>query len=263
MNYGLGGKCALITGGSMGIGNAVARALAEQDARVVIAARHPEPLNEAADAINGATTSGAVMAIAADCSNSKEIERLVSASYEHLGAIDILVNAIGMARGGDFLQLTDEEWEESLALKLMGQIRCCRAVVPHMLRRGWGRIVNISGTQWKRPMPTSMPAGVANAGLVNFSKALAEEVGSRNILVNVVSPGPINTRRIEYLINQSAATTGAQPETVRAELVREVTLGRFGEPKEVANVIAFLVSELCTFITGAVIDVDGGYTKCL
>src|SRR5688572_14038304 len=152
MNFGLGGKCALVTGGSMGIGNAVARVLAEQGARVVIAARHVAPLDEAANAINRATRSEAVKGIAADCSDSQEIERLVSASYQHLGGIDILVNAIGMAKGGDFLKLTDAEWEDSLALKLMGQIRCCRAVVPHMLRRGWGRIVNISGTQWKRPL---------------------------------------------------------------------------------------------------------------
>jgi NAD(P)-dependent dehydrogenase (short-subunit alcohol dehydrogenase family) len=246
----------------MGIGKAAATVLAGHGARVVIAARHAEPLNQAVNAINKGC-NGAMFGIPADCSRPSDIQHLVAASRERLGGIDILVNAIGMARGGEFLHLTDQEWEESLALKLMGQIRCCRAVLPDMLRQGWGRIVNISGTQWKRPLPTSMPAGVANAGLVNFTKALAEEVGPRNILVNIVSPGPINTRRIEYLINQRAVTMGVSPETVRADFIREVTLGRFGEPEEVAHVIAFLVSELCTFVTGAVIDVDGGYTKCL
>jgi NAD(P)-dependent dehydrogenase (short-subunit alcohol dehydrogenase family) len=132
-----------------------------------------------------------------------------------------------------------------------------------MRNRRWGRIVNISGTQWKRPLPTSMPAGVANAGLVNFTKALAEEVGPQNILVNVVSPGPINTRRIEYIIEQRASLVGVPAAEIRAEFLREVTLGRFGEPNEVAQVIVFLVSELATFVTGAIIDVDGGYTKCL
>ena len=246
----------------MGIGKAVALALAAQGSRVVIAARHPESLNEAVEDIQK-NTQGEISAIAADCSRSPEVDRLVGAAVERLGRLDILVNAIGMARGGDFLRLSDGDWEESLSLKLMGQIRCCRAVVPHMLRHGWGRIVNISGTQWKRPLPTSMPAGVANAGLVNFTKALAEEVGSHNILVNVVSPGPINTRRIEYLIEQRSASIGATREQVRAEFLRDITLGRFGEPEEVANVIVFLVSELSTFVTGAVIDVDGGYTKCL
>lgn len=262
MNFGLNGKSALVTGASMGIGKAVAAVLAAEGAHVAIAARHQNALDEAVQDIKK-TAQGSVIGIAADCSEAHEIDRLVGTAFKRLGRIDILVNAIGMARGGDFLRLSDQEWEESLALKLMGQIRCCKAVLPQMLSQRWGRIVNISGTQWKRPLPTSMPAGVANAGLVNFTKALAEDVGSKNILVNIVSPGPINTRRIEYLINQRASAMGVSPESVRAEFLREVTLGRFGEPKEVAHVIAFLVSELCTFITGAVIDVDGGYTKCL
>jgi 3-oxoacyl-[acyl-carrier protein] reductase len=262
MNFGLNGKTALVTGASMGIGKAVALALAAEGTSVVIAARHQDTLDGAVAEIRN-STQGDISGIAADCSRPAEVDRLVAGAVERLGRVDILVNAIGMARGGDFLRLSDGDWEESLALKLMGQIRCCRAVLPHMLQHGWGRIVNISGTQWKRPLPTSMPAGVANAGLVNFTKALAEEVGSRNILVNVVSPGPINTRRIEYLIEQRAASIGVPRDEVRAEFLREVTLGRFGEPSEVAHVIVFLVSELSTFVTGAVIDVDGGYTKCL
>jgi NAD(P)-dependent dehydrogenase (short-subunit alcohol dehydrogenase family) len=262
MDLGLKDRTALVTGASMGIGKAVALALAGEGASVVIAARHADALDEAAADIRR-TTGAHVQAITADCAIATECDRLVTEATEALGRVDILVNAIGMARGGDFLRLSDQEWDESLALKLMGQIRCCRAVVPQMMRRGWGRIVNISGTQWKRPLPTSMPAGVANAGLVNFTKALAELAGPRNVLVNVVSPGPIHTRRIEYLIQQRAATLGASAKEMRAELVREVTLGRFGEPIEVARVIVFLASEASTFIHGAVIDVDGGYTKCL
>src|SRR5579862_3286529 len=262
MDFGLKDRTALVTGASMGIGKAVAQALVAEGAKVVITARHREPLDTAVEEIRR-NAQGEISAIATDCSMSPEVDRLVAEASERLGRIDILVNAIGMARGGDFLTLSDAHWDESLALKLMGQIRCCRAVLPHMLRHGWGRIVNISGSQWKRPLPSSMPAGVANAGLVNFTKALAEEVGSRNILVNVGSPGHINTRRIEYLIAQRAATVGVSPEAIRAEFLREITLGRFGEPKEVAQVIVFLVSELATFVTGAVIDVDGGYTKCL
>lgn len=262
MNLGLHGKTALITGGSMGIGKAVAMSLTREGARVAIVARHQEALNEAVAEISKETSS-AVTAIAADCSRSADIDRMLATALEQLGRIDILVNAIGMARGGAFLELSDEDWDQSLALKLMGQIRCCRAVLPTMRRHRWGRIVNISGTQSKRPLPTSMPAGVANAGLVNFSKALAEEVGAQNILVNVINPGPINTRRIEYIISQRAASVGLSEDAIRAEFLREVTVGRFGEPYEVANVITFLVSELSTFVTGSVIDVDGGYTKCL
>jgi len=262
MDLGLNGKRALVTGASMGIGKAVATALAAEGARVVIAARHADVLEQAARDIHAAT-KGSVHGVAADCSIAAEVDRMVADAAAHLGGIDILVNAIGMARSGDLSSLTDAAWDESLALKLMGQIRCCRAVMPHMLRQRWGRIVNISGTQWKRPLPTSMPAGVANAGLVNFSKALAEMLGPSNILVNVVSPGPINTRRIEYLIEQRAQSLARPVDEVREDFVREVTLGRFGEPHEVARVITFLVSEAASFMTGAVVDVDGGYTKCI
>lgn len=262
MDLGLNGRTALVTGGSMGIGKAVALILASEGVEVVIAARHQDALNGAIDDIKR-TTNRAILGIAADCSISSEIERLVDEALRAVGRIDILVNAIGSARSGDLLQLSDDAWDESLALKLMGQIRCCKAVVPHMLRQGWGRIVNISGTQSKRPLATSMPAGVANAGLVNFTKALAEMVGPKNILVNIVNPGPVNTRRIAYLIEQRAASLSVPPKEIQDELLREVTLGRFAEPREVAQVIAFLASEMSSFMSGAVIDVDGGYTKCL
>jgi 3-oxoacyl-[acyl-carrier protein] reductase/bacilysin biosynthesis oxidoreductase BacG len=262
MNLSLSGRTALVTGGSMGIGKATALALAREGVRVVIAARNEAPLADAVEE-GRRLAAGEIVGIAADCSQSSDIDRLVSEAIARLGSIDILVNAVGMARGGDFLKLSDQDWEESLGLKLMGQIRCCRAVLPHMRRNKRGRIINISGTQWKRPLPTSLPAGAANAALVNFSKGLAEDAGRDNILVNVVSPGPINTRRIAYLISQRASLLETTEEAIREEFKREVTLHRFGEPHEVANVIVFLASELATFITGAVIDVDGGYTKCL
>lgn len=262
MDLGLAGKTALVTGASMGIGKAVALALASEGADVAIAARQNDTLASAVEHIRE-KTQARVIGIAADCSKASDVDDLVTSTIRELGRIDILVNCIGMARAGDFLKLSDQEWEDSIASKLMGQIRCCRAVLPQMQSRGWGRIVNVAGTQWKRPMPTSMPAGVTNAGLVNFTKALAEEAGPSNILVNIVSPGPIDTRRIEYLADQRAASRGMRVEDVRKEFVRDVTLGRLGQPEEIAQVVAFLVSERCTFITGAVIDVDGGYNKSL
>lgn len=186
------------------------------------------------------------MSLVADCAQPPEADRLVREAVAELGHLDILVNAVGAARAGSFLALTEEEWAQSLTLKLMGQIRCCRATLPHMQRQRWGRIINISGSQWKWPMPTSMPAGVANAGLVNFTKSLAELAAPYNVLVNVVNPGPIATRRIENTIEHRAAQLGLSREAARAQILVDVALGRMGQPAEVAHLVVFLASELAS-----------------
>ena len=256
------GKVAIVTGGSKGIGKAVALELAREGAHVGIAARHGSTLDEAIREIKG-LTGGDIWGEPTDCTKTVEVERFVSQTIDRTGRVDLLVNAVGAAPAGGLLDLTDEDWEDGLALKLLAQIRCCRAVVPHMQRHKWGRIVNIAGSQWKRPLGTSMVAGVANAGLVNFTKALAGTLGPNNILVNVVNPGPTETGRLEYVIEQRAAHRNVPVEQVRAEFAAETMLGRFGTPEEVAHMIVFLVSELATFVTGAVIDVDGGQTQSL
>ena len=262
MNLGLSGKTALVTGGSKGIGKAVALHLAREGAHVGIAARHRSTVVDAVREIK-AGTGGEIWGEAVDCTKTLEVERLVSRMIDRTGRVDLLVNALGAAPAGGLLDLTDEAWEDGLAMKLLGQIRCCRAVVPYMQQQKWGRIVNIAGSQWKRPLGTSMVAGVANAGLVNFSKALAGTLGPDNILVNVVNPGPTETGRLEYIIERRAAHRGVSVDQVRAEFAAETVVGRFGKPEEIAHVIVFLVSELSTFVTGAVIDVDGGQTRSL
>ena len=262
MNLGLNGKIALVTGGSRGIGKAVALCLAREGARVGIAARHRSTVVDAVREIKE-VTGGDIWGEAADCSKTHEVERLVRQMIDRMGRVDLLVNALGAAPAGGLLDLADQAWEDGLAMKLLGQIRCCRAVAPYMQRQKWGRIVNIAGSQWKRPLGTSMVAGVANAGLVNFSKALAGTLGPDNILVNVVNPGPTETDRLEYVIERRAAHRNVPVDQVRAEFAAETMLGRFGKPEEIAHMIVFLVSELSTFVTGAVIDVDGGQTQSL
>lgn len=251
MDLGLKGRVALITGGSKGIGRASARSLTAEGARVAIAARNREGLEKAAGPIR-AETGGEVITVSADCTIDGEVSAMVERVLDHFGRIDILVNSIGAAKAGPFIELADEDWQESLALKLMGQIRAARAVFPHMRKQRWGRIINVVGVHCSLPDAQAMPAGVANAGLLNFTKALAELGGRDGVLVNSVNPGTVRTARLEYLLQKG----------VRYDLNR-ITLGRFADPEEVASVITFLASERSSYICGACITVDGGQVKCI
>lgn len=262
MELGLKGKTALVMGGSTGIGRATAVALCREGVHVGIAGRRDAVLADAVDAI-GRETTGEVWGEATDCSKAEEVERLVERAIERMGRVDILVNAVGAAPAGDLLTVTEEAWIAGLSLKLLAQVNCCRAVARHMRRQRSGSIVNIAGSQWKHPLGTSVVAGVANAGLVNFTKAIAGSLGIDNIRVNIVNPGPIETDRLGYIIKQRAEMRGVSVEKVREEFRAETVLGRFGRPEEVADVVIFLVSNGATFVTGAVIDVDGGQNRAL
>jgi NAD(P)-dependent dehydrogenase (short-subunit alcohol dehydrogenase family) len=260
MDLGLKGKCALVTGGSMGIGKAAALALAAEGCRVAIAARGKEALAQAAEEI-GRDAQGDVLTVQVDCTKHEEIRRMASEVLERFGRIDILVNSIGSATSGNFLRLTEDEWRASLELKLFGIVHCCREVVPHMQRQRWGRIVNLIGHRGRQPETQAMPAGVANAGLINFTKALADEFVRDGILVNGVSPCPMQTRRLDYMVKAKASMTGISEEAAREEFLRDIPIGRFAQPHEIAPLIAFLASERNTYISGTTISIDGGATR--
>lgn len=251
MDMGLKGKVALVVGGSMGIGGAAARLFAEEGARLAITARREKELEEAAGRLRD--ESGAeVLAVPTDCTQDDQVRRLVDKVIDRYGRIDVLVNSIGSAKAGDFLKLSEDDWAQSLALKLMGQIRVARAVYPHMEKQKWGRIVNVIGTHAQLAEAHAMPAGVANAGLLNFTRALAELGGPHGVLVNGVSPGTVNTARLDYLLKQG----------VEYDL-DTITLHRFADPVEIANAIVFLASERASYICGSVLTVDGGQLKCI
>jgi len=256
MDLGLKGRCALVTGGSMGIGKAAALALAAEGCRVAIAARGAQALAQAA-----AEIGGGALAVRADCTRPDEIRAMVAEAHAGLGRIDILVNSIGAAKSGRFLDLSEEDWRVSLELKLYGIVRACREVVPHMRREGWGRIVNVIGHRGRQPEAQAMPAGVANAGLINFTKALADEVVRDGILVNGVSPCPMQTRRLDYMVTAKAAMMGISEDAAREEFLRDIPIGRFARPEEIAPLIAFLASERNSYISGTTIAIDGGATR--
>jgi 3-oxoacyl-[acyl-carrier protein] reductase len=251
MDLGIKGKVAIVTGGSQGIGAASATLLAQEGAKVVISARREKELAEAAARIR-AEAGVDVLGVPTDCTKEEDVGNLVRKTVDRHGHIDILVNSIGSAKAGDFLKLNDSDWEQSLALKLMGQIRVARAVYPHMEKQGWGRIVNVIGTHALLAEAHAMPAGVANAGLLNFTRALAELGGPKGVLVNAVSPGTVNTARLKYLLDQ-----GVQYD------LKTITLGRFAEATEIANAIVFLASARASYCCGSVLSVDGGQIKTI
>lgn len=262
MDLGLKGKVALVTGGSRGIGRATALGLAAEGARVAIAARERAALDEAAAMIEASTDHHPAVFVC-DCTRPADVATMVRGVVEQLGGIDILVNSIGAAKGGHFLELTENDWEESLALKLLGQIRCCREVLPILRARGGGVIVNVIGHRGKQPDGRALPAGVANAGLINFTIGLAQEEARHGIRVVGVNPAPVETRRLRSVFETEARVLGVSVEEARRRWLSHVPLGRAAAPEEIASVIVFLASERASFVTGTAVHVDGGATRGL
>jgi NAD(P)-dependent dehydrogenase (short-subunit alcohol dehydrogenase family) len=260
MDLELKGKTALVTGGSKGIGRAVARALAAEGVRVLICARDREALARTAGQIQRETGTE-LKTCAVDLGELADIKRLVGEAITQFGRLDILVNNAGAIKRGDFLTMPDDEWWRGWNVKLLGYVRLSREVLPHMQRQGGGRIVNIIGAAARNPSVTFMTGGTANAALVNFTKALADLGAKSNVLVTAVSPALVRTERFDALTEQQAAASGKDIETVRKEQVADYPLGRIARPEEVADLVCFLASARASFLTGITITLDGGSTR--
>jgi NAD(P)-dependent dehydrogenase (short-subunit alcohol dehydrogenase family) len=257
----LSGKTAIVTGGSAGIGLAIAKALYSEGVNVTIAARNPERLENAVSAIQSLPTPGAkVIAIAADLTQAESVDKVVSTTLTQFGQIDILVNNAGSARAGSFLELSDDVFLDAWNLKLLGYIRLVKAVVPHQKNRRDGRIVNIIGGAGRTPRPSFLPGGTTNAALLNFTRGISKELAEYNIRINAISPGATATERAERLAEQNAQARGITVEQAKAETLQGIPLKRIAQPEEIAALTLFLVSDLAASITGAEILVDGGHT---
>jgi NAD(P)-dependent dehydrogenase (short-subunit alcohol dehydrogenase family) len=260
MTLGLEGRKAIVTGGSKGLGRAIAQGLAKAGCHVAICARNEDEVQLAGKELQEVAPT--VFARTADVTDPEQVRDFIAQAAEALGGIDILVNNAGRARPGTFATLTDQDWKEDLDVKLFSMIRCSREVLPHMRAAGGGRIININAVQAKSPDPKFFATSVNRAACLAFTKTLSIELAPDNILVNGVNVGFIETPQWEN-IHQRRAPDLSREEFFEKMAGDEIPLGRFGQPQEVSPLVTFLASDMAGYITGASIDVAGGMGRFL
>ena len=246
----LDGKVAIVTGGSRGLGRAIAEALSSAGAHVGVTARQIESAENAAAAIQRAT-KGKAVGIAADVTRPADVGKLIAHVSEALGRIDILVNNAGVNIRGAIEELREEDWDTVIDTNLKGPWLCCRAVAPVMKAQKWGRVINVSSMLGEISLPGRTPYASSKGGLTLLTKTLALEWAKDGINVNALCPGPFATEINLPLLNDPAA---------RAQMESNVPLARWGDPVELGPAAVFLASDASSFMTGATLFVDGGYT---
>ena len=260
MDLGLTDKVAIVTGGSEGIGKFAALRMAEEGAQVIIVARRPDVLEQAAQDIRTAT-EGVVMPLSADVSSPDTAATVVDAALENYGRIDILVNNAGVSMAKPFEEVSDEDWESDFELKVWGAVRLMRAVIPEMRKVGGGRIINVTNLGGRTPGPASMPTSISRAAGIAITKGMSKDLAKDNILVNTVCIGTIKSgqheRRYERLRESNPDLTIDEfyQQTAQA---RGIPLGRVAETHEAGDVITFLASDMASYLTGIAINIDGG-----
>lgn len=265
MDLGLAGRRAVVTGGSKGIGRAIAAELLAEGAAVTICSRHPGELDAAAAELAKELpdqSAAVVRAMPCDVTDPGQVAGFVEAAAAAMGGLDILVNNAGGARPGRFATLTDGDWQADVDTKLLSQIRCTRAALPHLRRSPVPRIININAVYGRYPDPAFLASSVNRASCLSLAKALAMELGAEGILVNSVNIGFVTTPQWENIHRRRAPDLPAE-EFFGQLAAAEVPLGRFGRADEVAGLVAFLASGRASYITGASIDVAGGMGKYL
>jgi NAD(P)-dependent dehydrogenase (short-subunit alcohol dehydrogenase family) len=262
MDLAMQDKKAIVTGASEGIGKAIARTLAREGADVAICARRQEPL-EAAAAEIAKQTGRKIFAITADLTKPADAENFVKKAHAALGRIDILVNNAGSAPGGVLEHLSEDDWAQALQLKFMGYVRCMKHVLPIMQKQKKGRVVNLIGNDGVKVSYWEIAPGAANAAGQNLTKSLASQYGKHNISFVAVNPGPVRTERWAGLVKAMARDMKLSYEDADKLAPASIPLGRIAESDEVANLVAYLASDLAFFVNGTMIEIDGGQDKVL
>jgi NAD(P)-dependent dehydrogenase (short-subunit alcohol dehydrogenase family) len=258
MDLQLADKVAIVTGASRGIGRAIAQTLDAEGMSLVVVARSRDQLEELAAALKPKHC----LPIAADLREPDAPAAVVAAAVGQFGRLDLLVNNAGATKRGDFLTLSEPDWEDGFRLKFFGAMRLCRAAWPH-LQISLGSIVNIVGIGGRTGTAEFAIGGAVNAALLNLTKVLADRGVRDGVRVNAINPGSIATERLQTRLRSFAAERQIDLDRAETEMARALGIARFGEPTEIARVVAFLASPQAQFCQGAIVDVDGGQTRTL
>jgi NAD(P)-dependent dehydrogenase (short-subunit alcohol dehydrogenase family) len=257
MDLQLKGRVAIVTGASQGIGRAIAETLSAQGMPVAIVARRQDELDQLA-----ATLPAECLVQAADLRDPAVPAAVVAAVVKRFGQLDLVVNNAGSAKRGDFLDLTDADWDDGYGLKFFAAMRLCRAAWPH-LKASNGCVVNIAGMGGRTASAEFTIGGSVNAAMLNLTKALADRGVQDGVRVNAINPGLVVTDRLKTRIVQLMAEKSVDEETASRQLASGMRIARFGQPREIAEAVAFLASPRAGYCQGTLMDIDGGQTRTL
>jgi NAD(P)-dependent dehydrogenase (short-subunit alcohol dehydrogenase family) len=251
------GKVGIVTGASKGIGHAIAQTLSAQGMKLVLVARSQALLEQLAQNLPNDS-----LVLAKDLRKPETPAQVVKTTLGHFGRLDAVVNNAGATKRCDFLELSDAEWEDGFALKFFGAMRLCRAAW-NALQESRGAIVNIAGVGGRTANAEFTIGGSVNAAILNLTKALADRGITDGIRVNAINPGSIATERLQTRIQTVAINRGLNQEAAALEMAKSLGISRFGQPEEIASVVAFLLSSHSSYMQGAILDVDGGQIRTL
>jgi 3-oxoacyl-[acyl-carrier protein] reductase len=262
LETGLKDKTVLITASSTGIGKAVAELFAQEGCRIAISSRSKENLLSATQELKEKYSLEPFWSVC-DLNKQKDIENTFSAVASHFGTVDILVNNCGGPTPGLFQQLEEEDWNFAYEQVLLSVVRFSKLVLPGMMAKNWGRIINLTSISVKQPVDNLVLSNSLRAGVTGLTKSLSNEVAKFNITVNNVAPGLTLTGRLYELAVIEAKERGKSHEEILVEMAKRVPLNRLARPEEIASVVVFLASRQASYVTGNTIQVDGGYVKSI